>query len=71
MPLATYMLGKKLVQLEKKVEAKKQFFAPFQTKQAWHFFIMVPTQKFFSNSRTFQDIPGHFQLIFQDNHHKN
>ena len=32
---------------------------------------MVPTQKIFSNSRTFQDIPGHFLLIFQDNHHKN
>ena len=32
---------------------------------------MVPTQNFFSNSRTFQDIPGHFQLIFQDNHHIN
>ena len=32
---------------------------------------MVPTQKKFSNSSTFQDIPGHFQLIFQANHHKN
>ena len=32
---------------------------------------MVPTQKIFSNSSTFQDIPGHFQLIFQANHHKN
>ena len=32
---------------------------------------MVPTQKLVSNSRTFQDNPGHFQLIFQDNHHKN
>ena len=63
MPLATYMLGKKLVQLEKKVEAKKQFFAFFQTKQAWHFFIMVTTQKI---SFKFQDFTGHSRTFSVD-----